>query len=61
MPDNMDIYYAYERDREKELESLPLCCMCGEHIQQEDAVHLNGEWFCDDCLKDSREEIYADL
>ena len=47
----------YSADREERLRRLPICCECKEHIQQEKAVCISGDWYCDDCLDDMREEI----
>ena len=45
-------YERYEAEKARALERLPLCCCCDEPIQQEDAVCINDEWFCDSCLAD---------
>lgn len=39
------------------LEQLPVCEECGEPIQQEDAVCINGNWYCDECLYTMRRWI----
>ena len=50
---------AMERDAEFErwLKTRPICAYCGEHIQDEKAVCIDGEWICDECLEDMRREI----
>lgn len=53
IPDYNDLLDDYEAEREKELEKLPECCYCGEHIQQDSAICINDEWYCDDCLNDN--------
>lgn len=47
------------RDAEYELwlSDRPICQCCGEHIQDESAVYLDGKWYCDKCLKDNRRYI----
>lgn len=50
----------WDREREKQKERLPCCEKCGEPIDQEDAVHLGDEWYCDDCLYKSRTVIEVD-
>lgn len=45
------------RADEKWLKSRPVCAECGEPIQQDDAVCINGEWYCDDCLKHMRKYV----
>jgi formylmethanofuran dehydrogenase subunit E len=57
MRDAYDLHVENEERLEKMLARLPKCCLCGEHIQQEDAVRIGHAYYCDDCLKDSREEI----
>lgn len=42
------------------IEKMPECEMCGEHIQQDNAVCIDGKWYCDICLEESRENIYID-
>lgn len=38
------------------LRNHPICVCCGEHIQQETAVKIDGTWYCDECLESMREE-----
>ena len=58
VPDNYDAYEAYEREITRQERHLPICCMCEEHIWQEDAVYIDGKWYCDQCLDDNR--VYID-
>ena len=57
MQDNYSLWAAHDDEQEERLKSLPVCSECGEHIQQEYAVKINGDWYCDNCLDDMREEI----
>lgn len=41
----------YYGDLEKDAMELPLCCYCGEPIQQKQAVNINDDWYCDECLR----------
>lgn len=50
IPDNYDIWASHENEIERKLERLPRCCCCDEPIQQETAVCINDDWFCDCCL-----------
>ena len=50
----------YMADLEKKLERRPVCDWCGHHIQQNDALHYNGIWLCDDCIEWLREGIEDD-
>ena len=37
---------------------LPECSCCGEHIQDEYAYCINGEWMCDSCMdRNYRKEV----
>ena len=47
-------FLNYDEEQTRWLESLPICAECGEHIQQEIAVCINGEWYCDECLEDMK-------
>ena len=60
----MDAYYlweAHDREQSKKLERLPKCFCCGEPIQQEMAVCLDGfGYLCDDCIKNNMEDVTND-
>ena len=56
MVDNYDIWDAHDREMERKLENLPLCECCGNPIQQDTAVRINGDCYCDDCLDEMRED-----
>lgn len=51
----------YEAEREENyrswLSQRPKCAICGEPIEEDYAVHLYEEWFCDDCLGNARSRI----
>ena len=36
------------------LKSRPICCKCGEHIQEAVAYNVDGDIICPDCMKDMR-------
>ncbi len=61
IPDNYDIWAAHEEEKEKWLETLPLCARCGDPIQQEMAVYVEvfGAWLCDECLDECMREVVA--
>ena len=42
----------YEADRERELKKYPVCCNCGEHIQDDYCYVIQGDIYCSDCLND---------
>lgn len=47
-------HMAWEQEQERQLAHLPKCAECGEPIQQEKAVYIDGHYYCDDCLEDNR-------
>lgn len=55
--DPYDFFDQYDAEQSAKLEMLPRCCDCDEPIQQEDAVFLNGDWYCDACLTSYRREV----
>lgn len=46
-----------DRDQTRWLEKLPTCQRCGDAIQQERAVCIEGFWYCDDCIEYYRREV----
>lgn len=57
VPDNYDQFVAHDTYRERSLRRLPVCCNCDEHIQQEKALKIDGNWYCDECIEDMKEDI----
>ena len=57
LPDNLSIYEAHEYDRESELEHLPKCDWCNEHIQDDHYFDVNGDRVCEDCFDNWKQEI----
>lgn len=53
LPDNYDMWEAYDRQCAAWEYKLPICELCGEHIQQDKALHIMGLWICDDCINDN--------
>lgn len=60
IPDNYDLWEARDREQNEWLERLPKCAECGQPVQQEMAVRIDGKWYCDSCLDDFREEVVAE-
>ena len=50
MEDNYSMWQHKEAEAERWLQKRPECVDCGEHIQDEDAYYINGEWICKDCM-----------
>lgn len=42
----------YEAEQERRLSELPVCCYCGEPIQDDHYYLINGEEYCEECLDD---------
>ena len=56
-PDNYSQWERHEAEKEAWLASRPVCCRCGEHIQEEPAQHpITGAEMCSECLKEYEEE-----
>jgi len=39
------------------LAQYPVCCRCGNHVQQDSIVRIDGNYYCDECLNALRESI----
>ena len=50
MVDNYELWQRKEAEAERWLAQRPECADCGEHIQDEDAYYINGEFICKDCM-----------
>jgi hypothetical protein len=60
MPDNYDLWVRHDAEQARWLEKRPVCCCCGEPIQEEKAFRYEGEWFCQEaeCEKTLMEEVW---
>lgn len=47
----------YDEEQNKWLERRPVCADCDEHIQDERAYYINGEWICRDCMTAYEQEV----
>lgn len=43
-------FRRHEDDYERWLRKRPLCSYCEEHIADEYAYYINGEWLCEGCM-----------
>lgn len=50
-------FERHDREQARKLAKLPTCERCGNAIQQEWAVCIEGFWYCDDCIEFYRKEI----
>jgi hypothetical protein len=52
---------AYMEHCDAMLEKCPVCCKCGQHIQDAYLYRLDGDAYCDECasewLSEQKEEI----
>lgn len=57
IPDNYDLWEAYDRNHARWLDSLPKCSICKEPIQQERAFYKDGFWICDECYESNQRSV----
>ncbi len=53
-------FERHDREQARRLAHLPTCERCGDAIQQERAVCIEGFWYCDDCLEHYRREVVVE-
>ena len=58
--DNYDRYELHEAEQERFLRRLPVCSVCGEHMQQAKAIRFKGQWYCNTCEDEALELIAED-
>lgn len=51
-------YLHHEMVQEQKLARLPVCSVCGNHIQDDYALFLWGEWICQKCVEEN--QAYVD-
>lgn len=47
----------WDREQNKKLSRLPVCAWCGEPIQSEKALCIEGEWMCSMCEEEHRRYV----
>ena len=50
-------FEAWDAEQNGKLEALPVCADCDEHIQDEKAYYINGEWICMNCMSSYEREV----
>lgn len=50
-------FERHDAEQARQLEQLPVCADCDEHIQDETAYYINGEWICKDCMDSYLREV----
>ena len=58
--DNYRLWEEHDRREARRDRKLPTCERCAEPIRQWDAVRIGRRWYCDECLKEMREETMED-
>ena len=53
-------FERHDREQARRLAKLPTCERCGDAIQQERAVCIEGFWYCDECLDNYRREVIVE-
>lgn len=48
----MKSFDQWDREIAKAVELLPRCCECDEAIQSEYCYEIDGQLFCEECVKD---------
>lgn len=51
MKDNYDLWCEHDAEQEEAREKLPKCSECGEEITDEYLYDIDGELYCDKCMK----------
>lgn len=54
-------YNSYCDEQEKEEAKLPVCDVCGETIYDEFCYDIDGDIFCEKCMKDNFRRRTEDL
>ena len=58
--DPVSDFERFDAEQERRLEQLPVCADCEEHIQDEEAYYINGEWICERCIDSYRREVFPE-
>ena len=48
--DPVSDFNRWDAAQERKLSRMPICSECGEHIQDDRAYYINGEWVCRECM-----------
>ena len=52
MMDNHDLFVQHDAEQSAWEERLPKCDFCGEPIQDEYLYDIDGEIYCEECMKE---------
>ena len=53
-------FAQYDADQNRELSYRPICCDCGEPIQDEHLYIIEGEFYCTHCLESNHRHYTND-
>lgn len=48
--DPIEDFNRWDREQNRLLEQRPVCADCDQHIQDDRAYYINGEWICLECM-----------
>jgi formylmethanofuran dehydrogenase subunit E len=51
-PDYSDLYDMYDRERQEEIDRLPVCDYCNKPIVSDYLYDINEELICESCMHD---------
>ena len=60
IPDNYDLFCKHQDEQDNCLKRLPVCCECGEPIQDDFLYCIDDELFCKECMEDNFEKSVED-
>lgn len=55
MYDNYSLWERHDKNQNRRLEKYPVCCVCGEHIQDDFLYVIDNDLFCESCMDDYRQ------
>lgn len=50
-------FLQFDNEQYMDLKKRPICCSCGQHIQEEYGYVIGNDWYCEKCLEDFKEYI----
>ena len=50
-------FNRWDEEQNRKLEQFPVCADCENHIQDEEAYYINGEWICEGCMDSYKREV----
>jgi formylmethanofuran dehydrogenase subunit E len=50
-------FSRHEAEQWEELQKMPVCSECEEHIQEDRAYHIEDKWICTDCINNFLEYL----